>query len=395
MTDVLEQSEKLPVKTSIFYGMGELGQGMVYPMVSMFMLFFLSTYAGISPAAVGTLILIARIWDAVNDPIMGTILDNTHSRWGKARPYLLFGAIPFALFFVMIFAVPLDASMTVKLLWSYIAYIGWGMAFTATSISYLSMPLRMTLDPHRRVTLSMMRMIFAGLPAFLVPMMTPILTKRFAGPAENFSRGYVVTAVIYGIISVLVYWVVFFGVKERYGTTKKEERISLFKGLAVFLKSRPWRKLVTSTCLLMTYYSIIMSSLIFYVNFYLKRPEIASLIMPLAFAPSFLAILFGKPLTRKLGKRKVALFAVIVSLAALVVRMFTRDQTFSIFLVTSILTGTTFGFYNLGKHPLIYDAIEYTELKSGVKAESIGLTGDSFAAKLGQGLGPAISGYLL
>jgi len=121
------------------------------------MLFYLTDYVGIAPAAVGTMILIARIWDAANDPIMGTILDNTKpsAKWGKAKPYVLFGAIPMVLFFIMIFSVPQELSASMKLAWSYVAYIGFGMAFTVSSIAFLSMPMRITMNPDKRISLAM------------------------------------------------------------------------------------------------------------------------------------------------------------------------------------------------------------------------------------------------
>lgn len=135
-----------------FYGIGEFGQQLSVLTLNMYLLYFYTNVMGISGKAAGTLMLVARIWDAINDPVMGIVIDNTHSKHGKCRPYLLYCAVPAGLFLFLTFATP-DLSNTAKLVWAYVTYIGQGMLYTATGISYTSLISRITSDPIERVGL--------------------------------------------------------------------------------------------------------------------------------------------------------------------------------------------------------------------------------------------------
>ncbi|HWP21119.1 MAG TPA: glycoside-pentoside-hexuronide (GPH):cation symporter [Candidatus Cryosericum sp.] len=389
-------NNKLPIKTGICYGLGNLAFASLNTVIGYFMLFYLTDYAGIAPAAVGTMILIARIWDAVNDPIMGTILDNTKTnrKWGQARPYVLFGAIPMALFFVMIFSVPLGLSAPMKLVWSYAAYIGFDMAFTVSSISFLSMPMRITMNPDKRITLAMW-VSFLAFPAALISALVPAMVKTFSGPSENMHRAYLLVSIVFAVAAMVCILVTFLGVKEKYTEDGRKENISIFKGLGVFIKSKPWTKLISVTLLMFLFFSINMASLVYYVNYYIKQPSLMAIGGLIAMSTIVVALLTVKPLVKKFGKRKVVLISVGISAAALVARVFLKDHNVVLFLITLFLTFISYGAYSIVKMPLLFDSIEYAEYKTGISAKSIGVTGDTFVAKLAQGFGPAIVGYVL
>lgn len=389
-------SNKLPAQTGVSFGIGNLAFASLSTVLGYFMLFYLTDYAGLAPAAVGTMILIARIWDAVNDPIMGTILDNTkpHPKWGQARPYILFGAIPMVLFFVMIFAVPQNLSATMKLVWSYVAYIGFGMAFTVASISFLSMPMRITMNPDKRITLAMW-VSFLSFPTALISALVPAMVKTFSGSSGNVHQAYLLVSVVFAIVAMCCIVVTFFGVKEKYTQSDRTEKISIVKGLGVFVKCKPWLKLISVTLLMFLFFSINMSSLVYYLKYYIKRPELMAIGGLLAMSTIAVALLTIKPLVKKLGKRRVVLISVGISAAALVARVFLKDHNVVLFLITLFLTFISYGAYSIVKMPLLFDSIEYAEYKTGISAKSIGVTGDTFIAKLAQGLGPAIVGYVL
>jgi GPH family glycoside/pentoside/hexuronide:cation symporter len=389
-------SSKLPMKTGICYGVGNLAFASLNAVITYFMLFYLTDYAGIAPAAVGTMILIARIWDAVNDPIMGTILDNTkpHPKWGQARPYVLFGSIPMVLFFVMIFAVPQGLSVAMKLAWSYVAYIGFGMAFTVASISFLSMPMRITMNPDKRITLAMW-VSFLAFPAALVSALVPAMLKGFTGAVQSEHKAYMLVSIVFAAVAMACILVNFFGVKEKYTEDVRTQRISIFKGLGVFLKCKPWTKLITVTLLMFLFFSINMSTLVYYVTYYIKQPGLMAIGGLLAMSTVVVALLSVKPLVKKFGKRKVVLISVGISAVALVARVFLKDHNVVLFLITLFLTFISYGAYSIVKMPLLFDSIEYAEYKTGISAKSIGVTGDTFIAKLAQGFGPAIVGYVL
>ncbi|MCE5189402.1 MAG: glycoside-pentoside-hexuronide (GPH):cation symporter [Eubacteriales bacterium] len=396
MSNNASQTGRLPKKTGISYGLGNLAFAGLSAVIGYFMLYYLTDYAGIAPAAVGTMILIARIWDAANDPIMGTILDNTKpsAKWGQARPYVLFGAIPMALFFVMIFAVPQNLSAAMKLAWSYVAYIGFGMAFTVASISFLSMPMRITLNPDKRVTLAMW-VSFLAFPTMLISAVVPAMVKAFSGASGDIHSAYLYVAIVFAILAIVCILVTFFGVKEKYIEEKRKDKISIFQGLGMFIKCKPWLKLISVTFLLFLFFSINMSSLVYYLTYYIKQPGLMAAGGLIAMATVVVALVTVKPLVKRFGKRRVVLFAVGIGIAALVARVFTKDHNVVVFLITLFLTFLSYGAYSVVKMPLLFDSIEYAEYETGISAKSIGVTGDTFVAKVAQGLGPAILGYAL
>ena len=156
-------SKPITTKERISYGLGDFASSMFWKLFSMFLLFFYTDVFGISAAAVGTMFLVTRIWDAANDPIMGLLSDRTQTRWGKFRPYLLFVAVPFAIIGVLTFTTP-DFSPSGKLVYAYITYSLMMMVYTAVNVPYSSLMGVMTNDPGERTTLASYRFIgaFAG-----------------------------------------------------------------------------------------------------------------------------------------------------------------------------------------------------------------------------------------
>lgn len=147
-------------REKIGYGFGDMASSMFWKIFGMYLLFFYTKVFGITPAAAGTMFLVTRIWDSLNDPIMGLLADRTRSRWGRYRPYLLWGAFPFAAVGVLTFWTP-DFGMTGKLAWAYITYTAMMMVYTMVNVPYASLLGVMTPDTKIRNTFSSYRMFFA------------------------------------------------------------------------------------------------------------------------------------------------------------------------------------------------------------------------------------------
>ncbi|MCP4753349.1 MAG: hypothetical protein GY866_20860 [Proteobacteria bacterium] len=159
---------------------------------------------GISAAEAGVIFLIARIWDAVNDPILGFVVDRTETRWGKFRPYLLFGAIPLGICLVLAFSTP-DLGHTGKLVWALVTYIMLGMVYTAVNLPYGSLQAVCTQDPYERSSLAAYRMIFGFLGVLVVGGLTKPIVGRFADEQVGFQC----VAAIYAVLGVIIFWIVF------------------------------------------------------------------------------------------------------------------------------------------------------------------------------------------
>lgn len=188
------QASSLPRPLRMFYGVGEFGQQLSVLTLNLYLLYFYTNVLGISGKAAGILMLVARIWDAINDPMMGMIIDNTHSKHGKCRPYLLYCAVPAGLFLFLTFFAP-NLSNTGKLVWAYVTYIGQGMLYTATGISYTSLMSRISDKPMDRVALNQSRAFISMFAAIVISSLTLKLIEGVGGGNERL--GFMLDAVGY------------------------------------------------------------------------------------------------------------------------------------------------------------------------------------------------------
>src|SRR5574344_1872094 len=176
--------DKISFREKLGYGLGDMASSMYWKIFGMYLLFFYTKVFGISPAAAGTMFLLTRIWDAVNDPMMGLIADRTQTRWGKYRPYILWGAIPFALIGIMTFYTP-SWGENARLAYAYITYTFMMMVYTVVNVPYASLLGVMSPLPKDRNTLSSFRMFFAYLGSFITFMVLQPLVDAFSSGTQG------------------------------------------------------------------------------------------------------------------------------------------------------------------------------------------------------------------
>jgi len=157
---------KITMKEKISYGFGDLACNTLFTVISSYLMFFYTDIAGIGLAAVGTIMLVSRVVDAVTDPLMGNIVDRTNTKWGKARPYVLWMAVPFAISGVLMFTVP-DLSSQGKFIYALITYVLFCVVYTALNIPYTTMLSNLTDDSGARLSFNMFKMIGSSAGAFI------------------------------------------------------------------------------------------------------------------------------------------------------------------------------------------------------------------------------------
>ena len=167
----IDIEENISIKEKIGYGLGDTASNLVWQVLMIFQLYFYTDIFGISPAVVGTMFLITKIWDSLNDPIMGILADRTNTKWGKFRPYLLWLALPFALAGVLTFTTP-DLSMSGKIIYAYITYTVMMMVYTAINIPYSSLMGVVSASPKQRASFSQYRFMLAFSGGLLVQALT-------------------------------------------------------------------------------------------------------------------------------------------------------------------------------------------------------------------------------
>jgi len=369
-------------------------------------MFFYTDVFGISAAAVGTMFLVTRIWDSLNDPMMGIIADRTHTKWGKFRPYLFFGAIPFGLIGFITFLSP-DLSESGKLIYAYVTYTLMMMAYTAVNVPYSSLMGVMTNSSSEKTSLASFRFIGAFSGGLLVAATANGMVSYFgkeANGADNMGLGFQWTIGIYAILAAILFVVTFLGTKERLSVTSAPES-NLKLDLKDMAKNAPWFIMLGASISILIFNSLRDGSIIYYFKYYVgdqtvfgtefSYETLSSSYMSIWIGTNILGVLFAEPLAKKLGKKNAFQISVLTS-AVLSIAIFFLDpnQVILLFLL-NILIGISAGIVL----PLIWsmyaDIADYSEWKNGRRATGLIFSSSSMSQKFGWTLGGAITGWML
>ncbi|MEM7799546.1 MAG: MFS transporter, partial [Chloroflexota bacterium] len=232
-----EGQSRLSLGTKLAYGTGDLGPAMVSMIKGFFLLNFLINVAGLNPGRAGLVLLLAKIWDAVNDPIVGTLTDRTRTPWGRRRPWLIIGSIPFALAFFLHFLVP-DWGEGAKFVYYVAVAVLLDAAFTAVNVPYAALTPELSKNEQDRTALNMYRFSFSVLGALVAAVMYNVVVNQIY--AADPIRGNMVQGIIIAAIIIISNIIVFFNTKEDESLMKEEEHMPFFEGLTTALRSRPF-----------------------------------------------------------------------------------------------------------------------------------------------------------
>ena len=213
---------KLSAKEKISYAIIDTADGFTWNFAASYLMYFYTDVFGISAAAVSLLMFISRFWDAVNDPIIGALSDRTTSRYGRYRPWVLFGAVPLAVSMALLFWVPPFASQGAKLAYAYITYAIFVLGYTVVNIPYTALAANLTQDPDERGKLAGIRIAFALVGAILSAQAGTKLVAVLAGDSMDMAKGYFLTATVLALASVALYIGGAAGVKEVFIPEKKK-----------------------------------------------------------------------------------------------------------------------------------------------------------------------------
>lgn len=206
------KSEILSVKEKIGYGMGDAASHIIFDNVMLYMMFFYTDIFGIPAGFVGTMFLLARALDAISDPCMGLLADRTRSRWGKFRPWVLFGALPFGIVCVLAYSTP-DLSLNGKMIYAAITYTLLTLLYTVVNIPYCALGGVITNDPTQRISLQSWRFVLATAGGMLSTVLMMPLVKLIGG--ENKALGFQGGIAALSVVAFLMLAFCFFTTKER------------------------------------------------------------------------------------------------------------------------------------------------------------------------------------
>ncbi len=382
---------KLSLKEKIGYSLGDTASHFVWDMVGFWILIFYTDTFGISAAAAGTIMLIARFWDMASDPIMGIISDRTKTRWGKFRPYILWMALPYSILAVMAFSTP-NFGETGKVLYAGITYILLMTVFTAINLPYSSLGAVMTSDSYERAGLNSYRFIFAFVGQFIVSG-TALYLANYFGKGDS-AKGYQYTLILFSIISFILFMITFSTTRERVQPPKKQQN-SLKEDFKNLFKNKPWVILFFVGIISFIMFAMQNLSIAYYFKYYIGKEEDVQLFNVIGTVALIVAIPFSKPLSERFGKRKVFLASSLLSGLFFCLQYIPGINDIFMIYTFNILAKMSYAPAVPLLWTMLADTADYSEWKSGRRATGLTFSAATFAQKAGWGIGGALAGWLL
>lgn len=395
--------QKISLRERVSYGLGDFASSMFWKLFSFFLLFFYTDVVGLSAAAVGTMFLVTRVWDAANDPIMGMIGDRTRTRWGKFRPYLLFGAIPFGIVGALTFTTP-DLGATGRLIYAYVTYSLMMMMYTAINVPYAALMGVMSADTGERTTLASWRFI-GGFAGGLLVTATANSMVEFFGASGNMARGYQRAAIVYAVVAAGLFLLTFAGTRERLKPAV-ERSSRLRDDLRDLARNGPWFLMLGAGISILIFNSIRDASILYYFKYYVgdqtvrflgevSQGVLASAFMSSLLAASILGVILAKPVSARIGKKQTFIFSGIITTVLSVLFFFLPPSQIGMIFLVNVLVGIASGIVLPIIWAMYADVSDYSEWRTGRRATGLIFSSSSMSQKIGWTIGGAFAGWLL
>lgn len=381
---------KLSLKEKISYGYGDVASNFVWGMVNSYLLFFYTDIFGITAAAAGTLFLITRMFDAINDPLMGIIVDKTKSKYGKARPYLLYVAIPFGILSVITFITP-DISYTGKLIYAYVTYGLLGIVYTMINIPYGALMPMMSRNSKEKGEINSYRAIGRSIGTIAVASLTLPLVHYLGN--GNQQIGFPIVMGIYSIIGIVFFFLTFKYCHERVQPQKTEQKIK--KSFKQMVKNKYWLLISTNSFLWFVRLGVMNGVLIYYVNYVLETPGMVPFYLTLLNVANLAGGFFALSILRKYSSRNSSMLMYGIAAILLISLFFVEGQSAILFAIIFFLANVLIGYGDPANLTMLGDTIDYQEWKFGTRPEGLLVSSYSFSTKFGVALGSSLLAYAL
>lgn len=381
-------------KDKIGYALGDFSGLLFFGVVGAFLQRFYTNILLIDLKKIGVLIVIARIWDAVNDPMWGAVIDTRKpGKYGKFRPYLLWVSVPLAVSAVLMFIKIPGLTQTQYLIYAYVTYIFYGMMYTGINIPYGSLASVITGDENERSSLSLFRSIGSGLGGLPGQVLLPLFifsANAVTGEKELNADKLSQAMIAFAVISVIFYIVSFKMIRERVPFPADKPKLNVGKTIKTLLKNRPFIILCIASMLLIASQIYTTNLYTYLFTDYFKKPELISVVTIALYAPMVLVLPLTGKLVRRFGKKELCGAGGLFAAAASAVLLIIKTPNPYVFLSFSFLTGLGTSFFVLQVWALATDVIDYQEYLTNQREEGICYAFFSFMRKLGH----SVSGLL-
>lgn len=392
-TPALSHTEKLSLKTKLFFGAGDIFGGGAFNIINFFYAIFLSDVVNLNMLHIGPIILIGRVWDAVTDPLMGYISDHTRSRFGRRRPYFLIGSFLVFIAFIMVWYPVETNSEVFRFLYVLVSYLFFNTVVTLVMIPYTAMSAELTLDYHERTSLNSIRLIFSLTSSLLCALFPLQIVNAFG---DDVRMGYVVMSVIFGALFALPWLGVFKYTYERPEFQRDRIKLNWKRLLIDPLKIRSFRLILLM--FLATFLAMDVVSMIFayYMKYYIRQEAFLPLVLgvllivEIAFVPVF------SRLARKTSKTNAYIIGALVwMLGALVIFFLPATVPIWVVFLLAAIIGAGISGPAVMPHTLFGDVTDVGELYFNERREGSFSGLITFIRKIASGLSIAAVTFIL
>jgi glucuronide carrier protein len=389
-------------KSVIGYGLGDFANGLAFSLSTSFLLYYYTDVAGLSAAAVGTMFFVVRLWDAFADVLAGRFVDRTMSRWGKFRPFLLFGAVPLLFLSYLTFHVPGDLETGTKLLYAYLTYAVLGLLYSLVNIPYGSLASAMTQSVHERAKLVAARFFGAAVAAVLL---TYIIAPKISGlKASRTQLGaaayrdevqaiFTQTTLLFVVVGSLAYFLTFLWCRET--VVRVQSKVSLSETISTLRRNKPLGYLCAASFFYLIGLFAVGGASAYYAQYVLGDIAWLGPITLVNIGISIVTAPFVPKLVDRFGKKAIFQWCGVLTVIGGVALFLTPAGLVAPALVFLAIKGVGGALINVVMFGLEADTVEYGEWVSGLRSEGATYAIFSFTRKITQSIGGAVGAWAL
>lgn len=398
----MSDQKQLSFKEKFSYGFGDLASVLYWQTFMLYLTYFYTDVFLLPAATVATMFLASRVWDGINDPLMGLIADRTNTKWGHFRPYLLWFCIPFAIMGVLAFTVP-DLDQDGKLIWAYVTFFGIMMLYTIINVPYTALLGVITPNSAERTTVSSYKFLFAFTAGIIVSAtLLPLVQTLGDG---NDAKGWQYSFMVYGFFAVIFFLITFIGTKERVKPPKSQQN-SIKKDFQELFTNVPWLVLLATTIMFILFVAIRSSVTVHYFKYFVGSQEvtlpflskgtydfnaITSAFNTVGQASSFIGVLLVSWFAKVIGKKRAFIILFVVSIVATASFYFCQPEQLGLIFILQIVGSMTGGPLSVLIWAMYADTVDYNEWKRGRRTTGLVFSASTMSQKFGWAVGAFVA----
>ncbi len=387
-----DKTQRLTILSKLLYGMGDFGNAMFNSAIVFYLLIFYTDAAFIPPALAGSALLIGKIWDAVNDPLVGWVSDKTTSqRFGKRRVYMIFFAVPLGLSLMLLFFIPGGMSNVGTFIWIALSFIIFDSFNTLTQVPYYALTAELTDDYDERSSLTMFRMLL-GVPGYIIgAAITPVLVGLFLVKRT----GYGAVGIIYGVIAILALLAAAAGIKERKIYSGNQSKMPPLRALLATFRNRPFVQLIVAYLIANLGFVLVQTLLAYFMEYQLNMKAQIPIVMLLLLGSVMICLAPWKKLSEGWSKGPAYALGLAIGGLSVSATFLLPHQPTNLIYVIAVVAGLGFSTNWVFPWAMVPDVVEYDQLETGEHRSGMIYGVWGFTSKLVGALAIAISGWVL